>query len=87
MPVVWVVGDASLVVVNASGASGQRLGGSNGSDGLGNLGLSLVPCAATEAAVVGVKARLPVVWVVGNAGLVSGDARAAGGHSDGLVSP
>lgn len=69
MPVVGVVGNAALIGGNASGA------------GVGHCnGLSLVPGAATEAAVVGGQARLPVVGVIGNASLIVVNASRACGH-------
>ena len=37
------------------------------------------------ARVVGVEAVLPVIWAVGNAGLVGANARGAGKHVEGLV--
>jgi hypothetical protein len=84
LPVIGVVGHARLIGVNARAACGHSLGSSSVVHG---LGLSLVPVAAAEARVVGVKAGLPVIRVVGHAGLVVGDARAAGGHVDGSVAP
>jgi hypothetical protein len=77
MPVI-VVGDASLIVVDANVA------GVSHSLGL-SLGLSLVPAAGAEAAIVGVEASLPVVGVVGNAILIGGNADTAGvGHDLGF---
>lgn len=66
-PVVGVIGNTSLVGVNARSACVSELDG-----------LSVTPAATAQAGVIGVEAGLPVVWVVGHAGLVIRDTLVTG---------